>query len=96
VRVWRVCRAQSEEGFGSALTRGLRNGYGAANLKFKTDFQSMKLFCGEKEIQPIFPGRIPLTVNVAQFVGEDGRFQLQRRLSLSAGRGEPELQIRQN
>src|SRR5882762_1839920 len=53
-----------KEGFGSAFTRGLRNGYGAANLKFKTDFQSMKLFCGEKEIQPIFPGRIPLTVNV--------------------------------
>ena len=53
-----------KEGFGSAFTRSLRNGYGAANLKFKTDFQSMKLFCGEKEIQPIFPGRIPLTVNV--------------------------------
>jgi S1-C subfamily serine protease len=53
-----------KEGFGSALSRSLRNGYGAANLKFKTDFQSMKLFCGEKEIQPIHPGRIPLTVNV--------------------------------
>jgi trypsin-like peptidase len=53
-----------KEGFGSALARGLRNGYGAANLKFKTDFQSMKLFCGEKEVQPIFPGRVPLTVNV--------------------------------
>jgi len=53
-----------KEGFGSALSRGLRNGYGAANLKFKTDFQSMKLFCGEKEVQPIHPGRIPLTVNV--------------------------------
>src|SRR6266481_4398698 len=52
------------EGFGSALSRSLRNGYGAANLKFKTDFQSMKLFCGEKEIQPIHPGRIPVTVNV--------------------------------
>jgi S1-C subfamily serine protease len=52
------------EGFGSALSRSLRNGYGAANLKFKTDFQSMKLFCGEKEVQPILPGRIPLTVNV--------------------------------
>src|SRR4029077_12725807 len=53
-----------KEGFGSALSRGLRNGYGAANLKFKTDFQRMKLFCGEKEVQPIHPGRIPLTVNV--------------------------------
>lgn len=53
-----------KEGFGSALSRSLRNGYGAANLKFKTDFQSMKLFCGEKEVPPIHPGRIPLTVNV--------------------------------
>ena len=52
------------EGFGSALSRSLRNGNGAANLKFKTDFQSMKLFCGEKEVEPIHPGRIPLTVNV--------------------------------
>jgi S1-C subfamily serine protease len=52
------------EGFGSALSRSLRNGYGAANLKFKTDFQSMKLLCGEKEVQPIHPGRIPLTFNV--------------------------------
>ena len=53
-----------KEGFGSALSRSLRNGYGAASLKFKTDFQGMKLFCGEKEVQPIHPGRIPLTVNV--------------------------------
>jgi len=53
-----------KEGFGSAFSRSLRNGYGAANLKFKTDFQSMKLFCGEKEVQPIHPGRIPLTFNV--------------------------------
>jgi hypothetical protein len=53
-----------KEGFGSAFSRSLRNGYGAANLKFKTDFRSMKLFCGEKEVQPILPGRIPLTVNL--------------------------------
>jgi hypothetical protein len=52
------------EGFGSAFSRSLRNGYGAANLKFKADFLSMKLFCGEKEVQPIHPGRIPVTVNV--------------------------------
>ena len=53
-----------KEGFGSAFSRSLRNGYGAANLKFKTDFRSMKLLCGETEVQPIHPGRIPLTVNV--------------------------------
>jgi S1-C subfamily serine protease len=65
------------EGFGSALSRGLRNGYGAANLKFKADFQSMKLFCGEKEIQPIHPGRIPVTVNVhnASVKLEDSTFK---------------------
>src|SRR5207245_6408170 len=31
-------------GFGSALSRSLRKGYGAANLKFKSDFRSRKLF----------------------------------------------------
>ncbi len=53
-----------KEGFGSSFSRSLRNGYGAAKMKFKTDFQSMKLFCGDKEVQPILPGRMPITVNV--------------------------------
>ncbi len=53
-----------KEGLGSVFTRSIRNGYGAAKLKFKTDFQSMKLFCGDKEVQPIHPGRIPITVNL--------------------------------
>ena len=30
---------------------------GPAHLKFKTDFYRMKLFCGDKEIEPIQPGK---------------------------------------
>ena len=30
----------------------------------KTDFYRMKLFCGQKEIQPILPGKIANVVNV--------------------------------
>jgi len=54
---------KAKEGFGSALGRSF-NANSAAKLKFKTDFQSMKLFCGSKEIQPIHPGRVPVTVSV--------------------------------
>jgi hypothetical protein len=36
----------------------------AAKLKFKSDFQRMKLFCGGKEVEPIHPGRVPLTVSI--------------------------------
>jgi len=54
---------QAKEGFGSALGRSF-NSYAAAKLKFKTDFQRMKLFCGSKEVQPIHPGRVPVTVSV--------------------------------
>jgi hypothetical protein len=54
---------QAKEGFGSALGRSF-NSYAAAKLKFKTDFQRMKLFCGSKEVEPIYPGRVPVTVSV--------------------------------
>ena len=54
---------QAKEGFGSALGRSFMN-TSAAKLKFKTDFQRMKLFCGGKEVQPIHPGRVPVTVSV--------------------------------
>jgi S1-C subfamily serine protease len=53
---------KAKEGFGSALGRSL-NANAAAKLKFKTDFQKMKLFCGGKEIAPIDPGRVPVTVS---------------------------------
>ncbi len=54
---------RAKEGFGSALGRSF-NVNSAAKLKFRTDFQSMKLFCGSKEVQPIHPGRVPVTVSV--------------------------------
>ncbi|HET7108944.1 MAG TPA: S1C family serine protease [Candidatus Acidoferrum sp.] len=54
---------QAKEGFGSALGRSFSVNQ-TAKLKFKTDFQRMKLFCGGKEIEPILPGRVPVTVSV--------------------------------
>ncbi len=54
---------KAKEGFGSALGRSL-NAMSAARLKFKTDFLKMKLYCGPKEVQPINPGRIPVSVSV--------------------------------
>jgi len=54
---------QAKEGFGSALGRSF-NVNATAKLKFKTDFQSMKLFCSSKEVEPILPGRVPVTVSV--------------------------------
>jgi S1-C subfamily serine protease len=54
---------QAKEGFGSALGRSF-NANSAAKLKFKADFQRMKLFCGSKEVEPIHPGRVPVTVSV--------------------------------
>jgi V8-like Glu-specific endopeptidase len=52
-----------KEGFGSMLSRSF-NVTSAAKLKFKADFQRMQLFCGSKEVQPIHPGRVPVTVSV--------------------------------
>ncbi len=53
---------------GSMLLRGLASangGYGGpARMRFKTDFYRMKLLCGDKEIQPIQPGKITSVVNV--------------------------------
>lgn len=54
---------KAKEGAGSAWSRSFSLSY-TAKLKFKTDFRSMKLFCGSTEIQPINPGRIPVTVSV--------------------------------
>jgi hypothetical protein len=54
---------QAKEGFGSALGRSF-NVNSTAKLKFKTDFRSMKLFCSTKEMEPILPGRVPVTVSV--------------------------------
>ena len=54
---------RAKEGLGSAFGRSFSLN-SAAKLKFKTDFQAMKLFCGDKEVQPIHPGRVPVTVSV--------------------------------
>jgi len=54
---------QAKEGFGSALGRSFSVNP-TAKLKFKTDFQRLKLFCGGKEVEPILPGRVPVTVSV--------------------------------
>jgi S1-C subfamily serine protease len=53
---------KAKEGFGSAIGRSF-NVNAAAKLKFKSDFQKMKLFCGGKEVAPIDPGRVPVTVS---------------------------------
>src|SRR5258705_1608343 len=54
---------KAKEGLGSAFRRPFSLN-SASKLKFKTDFQTMKLFCGDKEVLPIHPGRIPVTVSV--------------------------------
>ena len=54
---------KAKEGLGSAFGRSFSLN-SAAKLKFKTDFQTMKLFCGDKEVLPIHPGRVPVTVSV--------------------------------
>ena len=54
---------KAKEGLGSAFGRSFSLN-SAAKLKFKTDFQTMKLFCGDKEVQPIHPGRVPVTISV--------------------------------
>jgi len=54
---------KAKEGLGSALGRSF-NVNSAAKLKFKTDFQKMRLFCGDKEVQPIHPGKVPVMVSV--------------------------------
>ena len=54
---------KAKEGLGSAFSRSFSLN-SAAKLKFKTDFQTMKLFCRDKEVLPIHPGRVPVTVSV--------------------------------
>ncbi len=54
------------ESFWGAIGRGVAANYGIhtqANLRFKTDFYRMKLFCGDKEVEPIHPGKIFLLTN---------------------------------
>ncbi len=57
------------ETFWSAFGRGLAAASGSsyvgpANLKYKTDFLRMELFCGQKLIAPIHPGKIAHVIDV--------------------------------
>jgi S1-C subfamily serine protease len=56
------------ETFWSAFGRGLAasGGYygGPARMKFKTDFYKMRLLCGNKEVEPIQPGKIANVLDV--------------------------------
>ncbi|HVS89143.1 MAG TPA: S1C family serine protease [Candidatus Acidoferrum sp.] len=58
---------QLRETFLSALGRGLAasgGSYGGpAHLRFKTDFYRMRLLCGDKEVEPIQPGKDATVVN---------------------------------
>jgi S1-C subfamily serine protease len=54
------------ESFWGAVGRGLAANYGIhsqANLRFKTDFYRMKLFCGDREVEPIHPAKIFFLTN---------------------------------
>lgn len=55
-------RPKLVEGFWSGFARGLAQSQGLyggpARLHFKTDFRSMKLYCGQNEITPIHPGKV--------------------------------------
>jgi S1-C subfamily serine protease len=49
------------ESFWGRVGRGVAANYGIhaqANLRFKTDFHRMKLFCGDTEVAPIHPAKI--------------------------------------
>jgi S1-C subfamily serine protease len=56
------------ETFMSALGRGMAASggiYGGpAKMRFKTDFYRMRLLCGDKEIQPILPGKVADVLDV--------------------------------
>ncbi len=59
---------QLRETFWSALGRGMTSANGGfafpARMKFVTDFYRMKLYCGQKEIEPIQPGKAATIENV--------------------------------
>jgi len=56
------------ETFMSALGRGMAASGGVyggpAKMRFKTDFYRMRLLCGDKEVQPILPGKVADVLDV--------------------------------
>jgi Trypsin-like peptidase domain len=57
-------QAKAKEGVGAGFGRAFLTPNAPAKLKFKADFQKMQLFCGATEVQPIHPGRVPVSVSV--------------------------------
>lgn len=58
------------ESFWGAFGRGLAANYGIhtqAKFRFKTDFYKMRLLCGDKEIEPITPGKIAYRINTSNY-----------------------------
>ena len=58
------------ESFWGAFGRSFAGYYGIhtqANIRFKTDFYKMKLFCGDREVMPIHPGKIPYIMNESNY-----------------------------
>ena len=58
------------ESFWGAFSRGFAAAYGIhtqANIRFKTDFYQMKLFCGDNEVMPIQPGKIAHVMNESNY-----------------------------
>lgn len=59
------------ESFWGAVGRGMAANYGIrlpARLRFKTDFYRMRLLCGEKEVEPIHPGKIAHLLNEQNYL----------------------------
>ena len=66
--IWVQVSPKLKETFWSAFGRSMAasHGYlaGPASLHFKTDFYRMSLMCGDKEVQPIFPGKAQRVLNI--------------------------------
>ncbi len=62
---------QLREAFWSALGRGLAssngNYAGPARMKFVTDFYRMRLYCGDREVEPIQPGKAATVENIHNY-----------------------------
>ena len=60
--LFRQAAPQLRETFLSSLGRNMAVSNGGrmppARMKFKTDFYRMRLFCGDKEVEPIQPGKV--------------------------------------
>jgi S1-C subfamily serine protease len=58
------------ESFWGTFGRGIAANYGVhvqAKLRFKTDFYKMRLKCGDKEVEPIQPGKIAHVLNESNY-----------------------------